>query len=240
MCVFCLLFGSGLSMIVGRTAPPTANVVVCGATDPNGGCAQVLIDIGHIPAGEPIATPWYPADMSPFGAGMTGSTEQGLPGVLAAINDFHRRGFSVKVHGYSQGSDLALAAANEVHVEAIALYGSPFPANGFFHASYIKNIAVATLLKNFGKLSTDRKIPSDTHVEAFYNEGDVYANYVPDQYDPIQIINKLNDTLSLDGHWLQPAGSAKCVFTDEFGVVNYVTPDENPFTHNGCAPSPAS
>src|SRR3954470_7006936 len=132
-----LIGAAGMSMGTANAAAPVANVVVCGYGDPGGGCAATLVATGHIAAGEPIARPWYPADLNPFGVGMGASTDQGLPNVTAAIDDFHARGFRVRLHGYSQGSDLALAAGGQRHVEELLVYGSPFTQDGFFHADYI-------------------------------------------------------------------------------------------------------
>lgn len=226
---------SGASLMAdANAAAPTANVVICGYGDPNGGCSQALLDLGHIPGGEPIATPWYPADLSPLGPGMSGSTAEGLPGTLAAINDFKSRGFRVRLHGYSQGSDLALAAATESHVEELRLYGSPFPAMGAFQGKLLNNDLVEPFLQTFGKLTTDRAIPANTVVNAFYNESDVWNNYVPDENDLAVTGFKLIETMGGSAHWIQPNFSASCVFVDAFGVTNYVTADANPATTNGC------
>jgi hypothetical protein len=223
----------GLTAATGHALPGVANVVICGYGDPNGNCADAMIAMGHIDPAEPIARPWYPADLNPFSYGMSGSTDAGLPNVLAAIDDFQRRGFFVRVHGYSEGSDLAIAAANLRQVGELDLYGSPFPAMGAFHGVWLNNPIVKPFLLA-GKLTMDRPIPRNTTVHAYYNEGDLWANFVPNEYYPIQLINIANDTLAMQGHWIQPRWHEVCIFTDVYGVINHVNADNNPFTKNGC------
>lgn len=226
---------SGVGISTAHANPGVANVVICGRGDPFGGCKQALIDTGHIDPSEPIATPWYPATIEPWAnGGMAGSTDIGLPGVLAAINDFKSRGYFVRVLGYSQGSDLAIAAANITQVGELNLYGSPHPELGLFHGALVQAEVVEWIAQNLGRLPTDRPIPTNTTVHAYYGEGDFWANFRSNEWDAIQIINKLNDTLMLDGHWIQGRWSATCTFTDRYGVINHVTPDENPYTKNGC------
>lgn len=230
-----ILAGASALLMVDAKAAPVANVVFCGFGDPAGGCIQALIDMGHIAPGERVEAPWYPADLNPFGPGMTGSTDQGMPGALEAINRLHAEGYSVRVHGYSQGSDLALAAANAVKVEEVLLYGSPFPEKGAFHAYLLdENGAIRDVLGSVGKLSLDRPIPQGTFVQAYYNESDVWANFVPNEDNLGVVAGQLIETLAGQVHWIQPKFGATCEFTDKFGVLNHVFADANPLTRNGC------
>lgn len=231
--IFCLGAAGGM-VIHDANAAPTANIVFGGFGDPSGqGCTNGLIANGHIGHGEQVVLPGYPAHMEPWiDGGMAGSTAKGLPGGIDAANRLLREGKRVEIHGCSQGSDVVVAVSQAVPGLIPVTHGSPHHANGIFHSEILQNPAIEPFARDWGGLATDRIPVAGTH--AFYNEGDLYGNYVPNQWDIGAVISMASDTLGGDGHWVQPLGREKCVFTDSFGVVNHVYDDGNPVTRNAC------
>jgi hypothetical protein len=236
--IFGVMLGVAAGMlIVDAQAAPTANVVFGGFNDPSGqGCTNSLLATGHIQGGEQVVLPGYPAHMEPWiDGGMAGSTAIGLPGGVDAVNRLQAEGKRVELHGCSQGSDVAAAVSHVTGMPSggVHLHGSPHPANGIFHADFIESVdIIAQLARDWGGLAVDRIPLPGTH--AWYGEGDLWADFVPNQHNAAALKVQFDDTLFSDGHWVQPSSGEKCSFTDAFGVHNHVFDDFNPLTKSGC------
>jgi len=228
LCAFGVIFASPAH------AAPTANVVFGGFNDPSGqGCANALTANGHIRGGEQVVLPGYPAHMEPWiDGGMAGSTAKGLPGGVDAVNRLRSEGKRVELHGCSQGSDVAVAVSHVTGMPSggVHLHGSPHV--GIFQAAFIQNDVLGPFIEMAGALPRNRIPLAGSH--AWYNEGDVWANYLPNQHNPAALSVMLGDTLWGDGHWVQPSGGEKCVQVNGFGVVHHVFDDGDPVTASIC------
>lgn len=233
MCVFCLMIGTGLAMVIGRTAPNEFWLIYGGNTDPGdgqgGGLArQQLIDGGWTTPENSFQIQWA--------ADIANGTIQESDAAMAQGKDAIARycgGRRCIIAGFSLGTSPALQLSAETggNPSDNYIFGGPAPATGIWHNAWIDNQWVEPAVRTFGRLAPDRFVPAGTQV--FFDVRDPYANAAPQCSQPW--------ALSLDGHRIIRRDEAdQHVWTGPDGAVNheagYAGPDVLPLS--GADPSP--
>lgn len=208
-CVICLLIGTGLAMVIGRTQPGPYWLIYCGNTQGQGECAPDFVNGGWVAEGRFTAIQWT-ADIS---QGTARETNDAMAAGHAAYNQ-HCGGGNCIIAGFSLGNGPALQLAAEVGLapENTYLFGAPQPSTGVFHNAYPDNPLVEGWFDTFSALATDRPVAAGA--QAFYNTRDPYANAAPQCAGPGLF------ALGLDGHYvISRAEADQHVWTGPDGVV---------------------
>jgi hypothetical protein len=228
-CVFCLILGTGLAMVIGRTAPQYW-IIFGGNEDPGNGqgdgqARQQMIAGGWTSEGSSFQVTWN-ADIGQGGAKVT---NEAMAAAHAAYNE-HCGSRNCIIAGFSLGNSPALQLAAEVGLapENTYLFGAPQPATGVFHSAYTDHPLVAVWIQTFGGLFMNR--PVAPGVQNFYVTRDPYANAAPQCAGPGLY------ALNLDGHYIISRDQANNshIWTGPDGVINhevdYVAPPGLPFS----------
>lgn len=226
-CLCCLMIGTGLALIVGRTQPQLFWIIYGGNTDPgdgNGGglARDQMIAGGWTDAAHSYQVQWK-ADIS--------------SGTNSEVNDAVANGqVSVKAHcgggsgnsciyaGFSLGTMPALGLSKQTghSADLTYLFGGPQPSPGIWHNQYQDNPLVQPWVQTFGQLDPNQLAAPGTH--NYFDTRDPYNNAAPQCSGPGLY------ALSLDGHRIitraEADGSHQWTGTD--GVLefeaNYVAP----------------
>lgn len=244
-----MLFGAGSASANPAGDPPgmrVAFVVFGGVNDPVGDlCGNALVATRNIPAGARIEYPTYPAQIGPWQpigspVSMIESGEAGIPNGVAKYDLLRAQGYFVNISGCSEGSDPAIGTANAIMNRdgifhgVVNTHGGPQGQMGIFHSFLMKDGNFKWLWQGLAGLPTERLPQPGIETHAWGSEGDVWFSFVPNQFDLIQDINKLNATLTMDVHAPHNPALTKCSFVDKFGITNHVFDDGNPYTTNNC------
>lgn len=215
-CVFCLLIGTGLAMVIGRTQPQPFWIIFGGNTDPNdddgAGARQQLIAGGWTTPETSVQVRWA-ADI---GQGTARITDEAMAAGRAAYDEHCSGGRPCIIAGFSLGNSPALQLAADVDLapENTYLFGAPQPAPGLFHSAAIDNPIAEGWFDTFSALKSDRPVAAG--VQNFFHTGDPYANAAPQCNGPGLF------ALGLDRHIIISRAQAdEFVWTGPDGVVNH-------------------
>jgi hypothetical protein len=219
-CLCCLLVGTGLALIVGRTLP-TYWIVFGGNTDPGDGHG------GGAARGQFVAGGWTDNDhifQVTWGADITKDTTAEANAAMAAghaaFNEHCSGANSCVIAGFSLGNAPAIQLASETGTTTnLYMFGAPQPSTGIFHNPYVHTPFVQFWTDEVGGLSQNRPVPRGS--SAFYDTRDPYANGGPQCGGPGWF------AITLDGHYIINKGqSEQHVWTGPDGVImheaNYV------------------
>lgn len=226
-CVICLLLGTGLSMIIGRTQ--VTKVLVFGGNQDN--CAAGFIDQlngTRRSDGYTIIPVCYMADT----AQMAASGEDGKNKGLAIWNEQCANG--CEIWGFSNGTEPAirLAAAVGIDPQKLSLFGGPQHAAGIWHhwgiVSGFPPWQVSFWLDLIG-LPTGTMAPAGAKV--FFNAGDPFADIAPQCGNPAAL-----GGLTSAAHAIPPIGGER-IWVDRFGLEIHEF-GSLPTVASGADPSP--
>lgn len=229
-CVFCLLLGTGLAMIIGRTKPTT--VLLFGGNGDH--CAdqfKAQLDATGRSAGYNIIRVCYNADIAQGKASAADGVTQGR----AAWDD--NCGDACQLWGFSWGTEPAaqLALTLGVPGSGVHLWGGPQHAAGIWHhwgvVSGVPPLQVEYWINTFGP-PTNTIPPPGTKV--FFSTADPYGNAAPQCGNPAAL-----GALQLNEHAVQPIGGER-IWTDRFGLeIHEFDVGAYPTIASGVDPSPA-
>lgn len=195
-CLCCILVGTGLAMIYGRTQV-IYWIVFGGNTDPGdgncgGGAKDQLVAGGWASADEICQVQWK-ADIS---SGTNQEVDEAMPAGKDAIARFcdDPAGAGCVYAGFSLGSMPALQLAAETghSPDGVYIYGAPQPSPGIWHSDAVDEPVAEPFIEVVGKLDPDRLAPAGTH--NYFDTRDPYNNFAPQCTGPGMF------AVSLDGH----------------------------------------
>jgi hypothetical protein len=230
-CLCCLLVGTGLALIMGRTAPQYQWIVFGGNTDPGdgscgGGAKDQLVAGGWVSADRICQVQWK-ADI---GSGTNQEVKDAMPAGKAALANCQS---DCIIAGFSLGTMPALELQAETghSTDQVYLYGGPEPSPGIWHNQWQDNPFVEPSIELFGQLQPDQFAPQGVH--NYFDGRDPYNNSAPQCSGPGVW------GLSLDGHRIitkaEADGARQWTGTD--GVLEFEVPGPPPVV-SGADPSP--
>lgn len=176
MCVFCLLIGTGLAMVIGRTAPAEYWIIWGGNGDPGNGqgggfARDQMVAGGWVSYENSFQVTWQ-ADI---GQNTRNEAQAAMPSGHDAVNRFCANRRCV-VAGFSLGNAPAIQLASETGNVAY-MFGAPQPSTGIFHNPWVHNPLVQFWTDFVGGLDQNQFAPAGS--QAFYHTADPYANGGP-------------------------------------------------------------
>lgn len=219
-CLCCLLVGTGLALVVGRTAPQLFWIIYGGNTDSgdgNGGgqARDQMIAGGWTDAAHSYQVQWK-ADI---GSGTDTEVPEAVASGRQAVNAHCGGGNGNRCvyAGFSLGTmpALGLSAATGHSADLTYLFGGPQPSPGIWHSAYQDNPGVQPWLGLFGKLDPNQVVAPGTH--NYFDTRDPYNNAAPQCTGPGLF------ALSLDGHRIITRGEADAShqWTGADGVLEF-------------------
>jgi hypothetical protein len=230
-CLCCVLVGTFLAMIYGRTRPDYTWIVFGGNQDPGdgqcgGGAKDQLVAGGWVDAQHICQVQWK-ADI---GSGTNAEVDQAMPAGKEALKECVS---DCVIAGFSLGSmpALQLSAQTGHSADLTYIYGAPQPSPGIWHDQYEDNPFVETGIEQFGQLKPDRLAPAGTH--NYFDGRDPYNNAAP------QCSGPGNFALTLDGHRIitRAEADASRQWTGTDGVLEFEVVAPPPIS-SGADPSP--
>lgn len=219
-CLCCLLVGTGLSLIIGRSQTEYW-IVFGGNTDPGDGQG------GGLARGQFVGGGWTDNEhiyQVPWGADIAKDTTAEANAAMAAGHaayDKNCRIYHCIVAGFSLGNAPAIQLATELGLSTdLYMFGAPQPSSGIYHNPFVTSPFIQFWTDDVGGLNQDRPVPAGA--QAFYDTRDPYANGGPQCGGPGWF------AITLDGHYIVSRAQAdgSHIWTGPDGVlmheVNYV------------------
>lgn len=176
-CMVCLIAGTSLALIIGRSQTEFW-IVFGGNTDPGdghgGGMARGQFVGGGWVSNDNIVQITWKADIAGGGANQVADA---MPAGHAAVDEFCRA-YDCVIAGFSFGTAPAIQLGDETGLP-VKLFGAPQPKPGIYHNPYADNPFIKPWIEafGFGPLRPDRVVRPGT--ENYYDTMDIYADGGP-------------------------------------------------------------